>query len=136
MSNVDVATGKTPTDGYASSGATSVFNVKAAAPAESQHRDCYTWDIFETCDPGFETAILANGTAIVKDYILVGYKDTTGKEVFFNTSGASPAPGSGSGIGGNEGPPRSVATRSHHMPAMMFSVVLGIAFVDGIAGFF
>ncbi|KAK4118314.1 alpha/beta-hydrolase [Parathielavia appendiculata] len=81
MFDRDVATGRVSTaepcgHAYSTDGPDNVFNVTNAVP--SQHApECYLWAIFLTCDPT-QTEMLRNGTAILKDYIMIGYHKADG----------------------------------------------------------
>jgi carboxypeptidase D len=75
MFNRDVATGKVDTTagkecGYATKGVASVAHVRNQVPVYPVS-ECYLWDIFETCTKG-QTERLRNGTAVVKDWVVVG----------------------------------------------------------------
>ncbi|KAK1750434.1 alpha/beta-hydrolase, partial [Echria macrotheca] len=78
MFNTDVATGKVPvaTDkevaAYGTSGPADVFGIKNAMPVQPTS-ECYFWDIFETCT-GAQTQMIRNGTAVLKDFVMVGYR--------------------------------------------------------------
>ncbi|KAK0622063.1 Alpha/Beta hydrolase protein [Bombardia bombarda] len=87
MSNTDVATGKLSTiaGDYSSSGPDSVFVANSIVPKE-EARDCYLWDVMETCDQKQEE-ILTSGSAVVKDFILVGYQLANGTEVLYGDNG-------------------------------------------------
>ena len=81
MSGVDVATGKAPTESVNTKGPKSVFGIKAAVfphPAPQ----CYFWDQLETCTPT-QKAMIRNETAILKDYIMVGYHSADGAAVYY-----------------------------------------------------
>jgi hypothetical protein len=83
MFNKDVATGKTPTNKCTSStrGPVSVANVSNKAPHHPVS-ECYLWDIFETCTAS-QTAMIKNGTAIMKDFVMTGYKKADGTSVLY-----------------------------------------------------
>jgi hypothetical protein len=71
MFDKDVATGDvdiTRNSSYSSTGPGSSFGIKNVLPP-SQKNECYVWDI-NTCSPE-ERSALANGTAIVKDFVLI-----------------------------------------------------------------
>ena len=100
MFNTDVATGKTPAAGYTTKGPSSAFT-KSEVPAQEGQAPCYLWDVMETCTLG-QKQILKNGTAIVEDFILVGYKQANGSEVFYNgTNGGNGGMGSSTSEPGN-----------------------------------
>ena len=109
MSGQDVATGEVAVDEkYASKGPESSFGIKNKKP-EPRAVQCYFWDMMETCTPAQKMMFL-NGTAITENFILVGYKDADGNEVFLDGgSGAgNGADGSGAGGGpGSSGDPRN-----------------------------
>jgi hypothetical protein len=72
MLNKDVATGKIDTVGkeeYSSKGPESSFGIKNVLP-KNPKGECYVWDPVYTCTQEEQMA-LANGTAVVRDYILV-----------------------------------------------------------------
>ncbi|KAF2126297.1 alpha/beta-hydrolase [Dothidotthia symphoricarpi CBS 119687] len=72
MFDSDVATGNTSTAGnssYSSTGPESSLGIKNVLPP-SPKNECYLWDAFLTCVDD-ELLALANGTAVVKDFILV-----------------------------------------------------------------
>ena len=83
MFNKDVATGKTPTNNNTPStkGVASVANVLNKVPHHPVS-ECYLWDIFETCT-AVQTAQIKNGTAIMKDYVQIGYKKADGTSVLY-----------------------------------------------------
>jgi carboxypeptidase D len=106
MFSQDVATGEVSVDGkYATKGPSSSFDIKNIAPKEPlAPRQCYFWDMLETCTPEQKMMFL-NETAITENFILVGYKDADGKDVFFD-GGSRPGSGSdgsdrSNGSGGN-----------------------------------
>lgn len=70
MFNKDVATGQNPAANYSSCGSSSAWTESVLYPDEEPVQ-CYLWDVFETCTKA-ETAVLRSGTAVVKDFILVG----------------------------------------------------------------
>ncbi|KAK4096183.1 alpha/beta-hydrolase [Parathielavia hyrcaniae] len=81
MFDRDVATGRVSTawprgHRYATDGPASVANVTNAVPAQREP-ECYLWAIFLTCTQT-QTEMLRNGTAIVKDYIMIGYHKADG----------------------------------------------------------
>ncbi|KAK4151695.1 hypothetical protein C8A00DRAFT_35646 [Chaetomidium leptoderma] len=77
MFNTDVATGQTSTakacgkEGYSTSGPDNVFDITNAVPSHPES-ECYLWDIFQTCTAS-QTEMLRNGTAIMKDFVMIGY---------------------------------------------------------------
>lgn len=81
MFNTDIATGKirTSTNGcatYSTTGLTSVEDIKNPLPHHPTSK-CYTWDQFETCTVT-QIAMLRNGRAITKDYVMIGYITANG----------------------------------------------------------
>ncbi|KAF2649970.1 putative carboxypeptidase S1 [Lophiostoma macrostomum CBS 122681] len=73
MFNKDVATGGQDVAAdadYSSTGPESSFGIKNELPESAAH-ECYVWDILHTCNDE-EIAALANGTAVVENYILTG----------------------------------------------------------------
>lgn len=71
MSKKDVATGKTTVgDGYSSVGRKDAW-VKQKYQESTEKAICYVWDVLETCTAE-EAAILDSGSAITKDFILIG----------------------------------------------------------------
>lgn len=72
MMNKDVSTGKecvASNSTYSTTGPASSFGIKSTLP-ESPRHECYVWDAAFTCTPE-EVEALKNGTATVKDFILV-----------------------------------------------------------------
>lgn len=97
MFNTDVARGKNSAVGYSTSGASSAFT-KSEVPFQRRLAPCYLWDVLETCTR-VQKQILGNGTAIVEDFVLVGYKRADGSEVFYNgTNGTANSTGSSSSV--------------------------------------
>jgi hypothetical protein len=82
MFNDDVATGKNPAAGFSTTGPDTAFT-KSEVPPATGLPPCYLWDVLETCTET-QKQILKNGTAIVENFILVGYKRPSGSDVFFN----------------------------------------------------
>jgi hypothetical protein len=75
MFNKDIATGKVGTAGkdvYSSKGPASSFQFKNQKP-EAPRPECYVWNI-QSCTSEQRRA-LDNGTAIVKNYIVVGIEE-------------------------------------------------------------
>jgi hypothetical protein len=108
MFNTDVATGKTAAAGYSTKGPNSAFT-DSVVLAPNGPPSCYLWDILETCLP-IQKQILGNGTAIVKDFILIGYKQADGTEVLYNgTSGGGNNNGSSSPDNSTSGGMSSIA---------------------------
>jgi carboxypeptidase D len=73
MFNTDVATGRLATGAatnYTTAGPSSSFGIKNSVPPPPSPL-CYTWDVFETCTDA-QKLLLQNGSAIVKDFIVVG----------------------------------------------------------------
>ncbi|AEO67394.1 uncharacterized protein THITE_2144774 [Thermothielavioides terrestris NRRL 8126] len=75
--NTDVATGTVSTTGshgrvYSSQGPSSVADVTNAVPTQPA-AECYLWDVIETCTAA-QAEMLRNGTAVLKDYIMIGYR--------------------------------------------------------------
>lgn len=81
MFNTDVATGEASAAGYSSMGRSSAWTTSELPPEEGPAL-CYVWDIFETCVPE-QIAILASGSAITKDFILIGQTLENGMEILF-----------------------------------------------------
>ena len=83
MFNTDVATGKISTAGgtYSSSGPSTVFDISNAVPVHAR-AECYLWDIFQTCTPQ-QTAMLRDGTAILQDYIMIGFHLANGTAHYY-----------------------------------------------------
>ncbi|KAM7194531.1 carboxypeptidase D [Naviculisporaceae sp. PSN 640] len=88
--NRDIASGQldlTNNKSYATAGSSSAFTPSTNSPEDEKlttTRDCYIWDILETCD-GSQKALIANGSAITEDFIVVGYKNAQGKVVLYET---------------------------------------------------
>lgn len=82
MFDTDVATGVTRTSNekgcatYSSTGLQSVANITNKLPNHPQS-ECYTWDQFETCTDS-QIAMLRDGTAITRDYVMIGYETANG----------------------------------------------------------
>ncbi|KAK4235296.1 hypothetical protein C8A03DRAFT_46548 [Achaetomium macrosporum] len=77
MFNKDVATGKVSTAGsngkvYSTSGPGDVSGVMNELPSHPEP-ECYLWDIFQTCTAS-QTEMLRNGTAVLKDFVMIGYR--------------------------------------------------------------
>jgi hypothetical protein len=70
MFDTDVATGKVSSKYYSSTGSSSAWS-KSELPHEHGPVKCYLWDVMETCTKE-EEAALRSGSAVVRDYILVG----------------------------------------------------------------
>ena len=86
MFNKDVATGKISTakplaGAYSTCGPSNVFNVTIAVPAHRE-AECYLWDIFQTCT-ALQTEQLRNGTAILEDFIMIGYQMANGSAHYY-----------------------------------------------------
>lgn len=86
MSNTDVATGSRSTAGkkgdcYATPGLASVAHIPNQLP-DHGISECYLWDIFETCTKEQER-MLRNGTAITRDFVMVGYTKADGTEYLY-----------------------------------------------------
>jgi len=104
MFNKDVATGSEDVGStspvYASTGSSS-SNMDHSATPTYDTPSCYLWDIMETCTKA-QTQMIANGSAILENFILVGYKSQNGADVFFNSTNSSGfTDGSGSSPGSN-----------------------------------
>lgn len=93
--NKDVATGNSSTivgssnstaKGYSSTGPASTFDVKNKLP-ESPKNECYTWAAQITCTDE-ELLALQNGTAIIKNYIVIGIQGGNGSTGENGTAGA------------------------------------------------
>jgi uncharacterized ion transporter superfamily protein YfcC len=82
MFNKDVATGKNPAVNTSTTGPASAFS-KSNVPGVEGLTSCYLWDVLETCTD-VQKEILQNGSAIVEDFILVGYKQANGSAVLLN----------------------------------------------------
>lgn len=81
MFDKDVATGEVSTsDDYSSSGPSSVADVTNEV-TPGHERYCYLWDMLETCVPDEYTMVMS-GSAIIKDYILLGYTAPNGTNVY------------------------------------------------------
>ncbi|KAK3988700.1 Alpha/Beta hydrolase protein [Cladorrhinum sp. PSN332] len=88
MSNKDVSTGTRPTASrngkcYATTGQASVANIRNNLPAQEES-ECYLWDIFETCTEE-QGEMLGNGTAITRDFVMVGYTKSDGTDHYYRS---------------------------------------------------
>ncbi|KAK4033943.1 Alpha/Beta hydrolase protein [Parachaetomium inaequale] len=86
MFNKDVATGKISTTkplagAYSTCGPSNVLNVTNAVPAHRE-AECYLWDIFQTCT-ALQTEQLRNGTAILENFIMIGYQLADGSAHYY-----------------------------------------------------
>ena len=85
MFNTDVATGTTRLGtnafNYSTTGPSDVANVKNKLPAPHKP-ECYFWDMFQTCSNS-QIEMMRNGTAVVRDYIMVGYRKADGTSVHY-----------------------------------------------------
>ncbi|KAK0715340.1 Alpha/Beta hydrolase protein [Lasiosphaeris hirsuta] len=84
MFNTDVSTGRFSTarrPNYATTGPQSIADVKNKLPVHPE-AECYLWDIFETCTKT-QTLQLRNGTAITKDYVMIGYEKSDGTPLYY-----------------------------------------------------
>ncbi|KAL2256780.1 hypothetical protein VTK26DRAFT_1138 [Humicola hyalothermophila] len=90
--NTDIATGRVPVEPkpaavppgviYSTEGPASVAHIANELPTHPARSECYLWDVFETCTP--EQALqLRNGTAVVRDYVMVGYVQDDGEVVYY-----------------------------------------------------
>ena len=85
MANTDIATGQTDLDTqneYSTSGPDNVAQIKNPVP-KIPPSACYMWNVVGTCTSE-QITMLTNGTAIVQDYIFVGYSTANGSEIFLN----------------------------------------------------
>jgi len=83
MFNSDVSTGaQAISNTYSTTGPASALSGKVDIfkTFKTSVRCCY-WDVFETCN-AIQTAMIANGSAIFQDYILIGYKLANGQQMF------------------------------------------------------
>jgi carboxypeptidase D len=81
MKNLDISIGKVSTTkvkDYHTNGPSSVFSVKNKLPVYAPTQ-CYLWDIMETCTEDQGMAF-SNGTAITKDFIMIGTVGVDGKK--------------------------------------------------------
>ena len=100
MFNKDVATGQEAIESTSTtSGPSRIFSIKNKV-SPPLWRYCYLWDMLETCTPD-EEEVVANGRAIVKDFILLGYTAANGTDVYYPNAASFGADGgnttSGSG---------------------------------------
>ena len=85
IANTDIATGQTHLGGpseYSTSGPDDIAQIKNAVPMIPPSV-CYMWNVAGTCTKE-QMMMLANGTAIMQDYIFVGYSVANGSEIFLN----------------------------------------------------
>lgn len=81
MTNLDVSIGKistTKVKDYHTNGPSNIFNHKNKLPTYPAAQ-CYLWDILETCTPD-QGAAFSAGTAITKDFIMIGTVGADGKK--------------------------------------------------------
>ncbi|EAQ88636.1 hypothetical protein CHGG_05255 [Chaetomium globosum CBS 148.51] len=78
MFDKDVATGQKSTshDEYSTDGPDNVFDITGAVPSHPVS-ECYLWNIIQSCTE-LQTDLLRNGTAILKDFIMIGYHAADG----------------------------------------------------------
>ncbi|KAL6890098.1 Alpha/Beta hydrolase protein [Trichoderma evansii] len=82
MACADIATGQVIAGAsYSTVGPGSSFDIKNTVPQPPEPL-CYTWDVMATCTSS-QTALLANGSAIVQNFIMVGYTLSNGTEVVY-----------------------------------------------------
>ena len=84
MTNLDVSVGKVSTTKvkyYHTNGPSNVFSRKNKVPT-FQPAQCYLWDILETCTKD-QGNVFLNGTAITKDFVMVGVVGDDGKKHFY-----------------------------------------------------
>lgn len=84
MNSQDVGTGRVSTNKvpkFSTNGLANIFSIKNEVP-EQEVSQCYVWDIMETCDP-IQTLQLKNGTAITKDFVMIGYHKEDGSAVYY-----------------------------------------------------
>jgi hypothetical protein len=128
MFSKDVATGKNSAIGSSTMGPNSAFTKSKVPPAEGLP-SCYLWDVLETCTK-VQKEILQNGSAIVEDFILVGYKQPNGSEVLFNGTNAG---GSGNGVSPSApGSTTSSAAVSIMAPCTVAKFLLSAAALVGL----
>lgn len=102
MFGQDVATGKSSaSDDYSSSGPSGVANITNKV-TPGHERYCYLWDMLETCVPE-EYVIVMSGSAIVKDYILLGYTAPNGTNIYLLNGTTIGEQLMGNGSGGSNG---------------------------------
>lgn len=94
MFGQDVATGQTTVDSaYRTTGSSTAVTTDVLIPYDTQV-DCYLWDVLETCT-SVQADMLGNGSAITRDFIMLGYKLADGTEVIY------PQYGQGNGTNGS-----------------------------------
>ncbi|SMR47047.1 unnamed protein product [Zymoseptoria tritici ST99CH_3D1] len=73
----DIATGTVPADGYSSKGIQDARSVKNEVQTDWKEikQVCYLWDLHGTCTDE-QIAMVENGTAVIKDYIIVDKNST------------------------------------------------------------
>ena len=116
MFNTDVATGKKAAAGYSTTGAISAFT-HSEVLTEEKKVQCYVWDVLETCTT-VQKQILKNGSAIVENFILVGYKQAGGSDIFYNGTN-----GGGSGTKPS-GPTKNIAASGTISTCLLSAAVL------------
>ena len=121
MFSNDVATGSQSNVQLSTVGPSSAWTASPLPPPEAEPQ-CYLWDILETCTPA-QKQILKNGTAVVKDFVLVGFKQN-GQEVLFSQGGSGNGTTSGAGGQGTKGGKPNGAGRA----GVGFGVMIGAVF--------
>jgi carboxypeptidase D len=124
MFDTDVATGKNSAAGYSTTGPKSAFT-QSEVPAQEGQAPCYLWDILETCT-GVQKQILRNGTAIVENFILIGYKQANGSVVFYNGT-------NGGGSGTVSSSPGPASTANSAASSITASGAIGIFLLSAAA---
>jgi hypothetical protein len=148
MFNTDVATGEKPATEYCSTGVESAFTQSEVPPPEGP-APCYLWDIAETCT-SVHKQIINNGTAIVRDSILVGQKSADGSEIFFpggsgtnNSSSTSGTTGGGNSTStgslysgpGNKTMASTASRRQVSITRSIWSFPLSVAVLIGFGAY-
>jgi hypothetical protein len=124
MFNRDVATGKNPAVDSSTTGPNSAFS-KSEIPAAEELPSCYLWDVLETCTE-VQKDILKNGSAVVENFILVGYKQENGSTIVFN----------GTNVGGSRtgvSPLAPISTTSNAAKSIMTSCADGKFLLSAVA---
>ena len=134
MFNKDVATGTTSSSNYSSTGQPTIANITNEVHP-GHERYCYLWDMMETCVPE-EYVMVMGGSAIIKDYILLGYTALNGTEVWLlnGTSVGEQVMGAGDNVSANEtsGSPTGSETEQQTAVSGNGAATMGATDISGL----